>query len=118
MFLSYMICFQYIKFICYSYQRNMKNILFHPEAIRAFNNGARRNISGTGSQLQTLAYLLGHEDNDGNIKITELIFPYQDGSRNSVFEIGKSIKLFKYKIFFVLFLGIVNGTFFRCNITI
>ena len=67
------------------------NILIHPEAVRAFNNGARQNISESGSQLQTLAYLLGYETDDGNIKTTELIFPYQHGTSESVYEIGKTL---------------------------
>ena len=68
------------------------NVLIHPEAVRAFNNRARQNISGSGSQLQTLAYLLGYET-DGNLKTTELIFPYQHGTSESVNEIGKNIRL-------------------------
>ena len=68
------------------------NILIHPEAVQAFNNRARQNISGSGSQLQTLAYLLGYET-DGNLKTTELIFPYQHGTSESVNEIGKNTRL-------------------------
>ena len=75
------------------------NILIHPEAVRAFNNGARQNISGSGSQLQTLAYLLGYET-DGNIKTTELIFPYQHGTSESVYEIGKKIRLSRNVVLF------------------
>ena len=38
--------------------------------------------------IETLAYLLGHEDN-GTIKATELVFPNQQGSSTHVEDKGK-----------------------------
>ena len=65
----------------------MKTILIHPQAIQAFNHESRQNVSENGHQKQTLGYLLGYEEN-GNIRSTELIFPLQEATSDSVVEIG------------------------------
>ena len=70
----------------------MKTILLHPQAIQAFNHESRQNTSENGHQKQTLGYLLGYEEN-GNIRTTELIFPLQEATSDSVVELGNKILL-------------------------
>ena len=71
----------------------MKTIVLHPQAIQAFNHEARQKISENGIPLQTLGYLLGYEEN-GNIRTTELIFPFQEATSDSVVELGNKILFF------------------------
>ena len=59
------------------------------EIIPKFLEVASSNKSPEDDQhIETLAYLLGHEDN-GTIKATELIFPNQQGSSTHVEDKGK-----------------------------
>ena len=59
------------------------------EIIPKFLEVASSNKSPEDDQhIETLAYLLGHEDN-GTIKATELVFPNQQGSATHVEDKGK-----------------------------
>ena len=59
------------------------------EIIPKFLEVASSNKSQEDDQhIETLAYLLGHEDN-GTIKATELVFPNQQGSSTHVEDKGK-----------------------------
>ena len=79
----------------------MKRILLHPDALRAFVTQAERNVSVDGGLSQCMAYLLGYETDDVT-KTTELLFPFQECTKNSVTELGEHIfdLQFHLKIFF------------------
>ena len=77
----------------------MKRILLHPDALRVFVREAEKNSATDGGLVQSMVYLLGYET-DGVIKTTELLFPFQERTLNSVTELGEYINL-TYKCFII-----------------
>ena len=66
-------------------------IIVQKNFIEEFLKVAKNNLSvGDDNQhVETLAYLLGYESEQGNLIATELIFPKQEGSAVMVVDQGK-----------------------------
>ena len=67
----------------------MKNKKIPQELIQRFLEIASNNKAEDKGHIETLAYLMGHKQENGTIVATELIFPAQKGSSTLVEDEGK-----------------------------
>ena len=58
------------------------------QVIKQFELVASENYSSDGEHVETLAYLVGYRSNE-NLIGSHLIFPEQEGSSNSVDDLGR-----------------------------
>ena len=74
----------------------MKTIFIHKDVFKAFCLEARGNFNQeTGALYQTMAYLIGYEQN-GNFTSTELLYPIQKCYRSYVQETGRTFILYLF----------------------
>ena len=80
-----------VKLVKFHFSKLSMKIIVQENFIEEFLKVAKNNLSvGDDNQhVETLAYLLGYESEQGNLIATELIFPKQEGSAVMVEDQGK-----------------------------